>query len=133
MAEPSETEQRILSIPELSTRPLAVAAMTGNQRMRRWIERVNHDLMGVATRLAGHPIGPRLLILLWHEQRLEFHKVWNLRIENAVFMQCHGTMRNIYLNALLRVSGIRPAFRSQDIERRVPDRIRSCWVGQEGT
>lgn len=117
----SVEDQWAISIPELRNRPAAVEAMRADSILRRNFERMHHDFMGVALRIKDHRTASEILGLLWRSRIEEFTKIWDPKLDHAVFGELHGALRNIYLNAVTRATGREQNLRPRDVTRRPQD------------
>lgn len=103
------------SIPELHTRPDAIAYMGKNDKLRRSFERIRHDLIGTANRMQDHRCAAEVISLLWQARIAELTRVWKGRMDLHVFGQIHGALRNIYLNQVARATGKQQHLRDVDV------------------
>lgn len=124
-------DEWIVSMPELATRPLAVLHMRQDAKLRVWIQRVHHDLIGTATRLVNHPTAAEILVLLWKVRSADFLARWKPKLPLPTFAQCYSVMRNIYANAVHRATGKPQTFGVYDVPRRLPDAIRARLLRSE--
>lgn len=125
------SEQLIEMHPELSTRPNAVTAMAASRKLHASVINIIDALLGVATRLHGHPQAREVLTDLWNRRKQQFHSSWNGKLPKRVFAECYGALRNVYYNAIIR-SGQKPGIlrakkrnQNRNIYRAVPE-----WVTQ---
>ncbi len=117
------------ALPEAKTRPLAIQAMEDSRQLRRDFYRHAHDIIEVATRMAGHRLGHQVVTFVYHDKRRQFSK-WEKTLEHKTYNQFVSILQNVYHNACNRVRMEicwRPT-QDWDHLRKIPN-----WLHENGT
>lgn len=96
------SDQWIVNIPELETRPNLLEAMVTRRDLRRKVFQASQDLESIALIPSKH-VAIRCLALFWRETKKELYKYCHDKLReqtgtDTLFNELYGCLRNVYWN-----------------------------------
>jgi hypothetical protein len=94
-----------LGVPELQTRTKLITALEHDEGLRKGFFKKVDALMSIVERLIGHPRASWVITLIYRESRRDLVILEQRIKERAVRAEMMGCFRNVYKNALAKVTG----------------------------
>lgn len=106
------SEQWVVNIPELETRPNLLQSMEHRRDIRRKLFQTSQALESIALIPCKH-VAIRCLAMYWRETRNELYKYWHDKLRkqtgsDVLFNELYGCLRNVYWNMRVKAGEIPP-------------------------
>lgn len=111
------SQQWIVNIPELKTRPVLCQALVSNRHLRHRVFQSAQALESIAN-IPSKTVAIKCLSLYWRETRRELYNHWHNRLRektgsDTLYNELYGCLRNVYWNMRIKAGEPKPSHTSE--------------------